>query len=229
MTENRMVTGLLLALLSGTLHAAAVRPANLRCDFRTNPQGIDDRQPRLSWMLEPEDPLARGLKQVAYQVQAASRESGQADLWNSGKVNSDQSVHVVYGGKPLASGMRVFWKVRVWDQDGKLSDWSPVARWTMGLLESSDWKGQWIGLDQTELYRNPESPFVNLAGARWIWPQSGMELHTRFTLPAGAALLRAFAVAAGSGRYELSVNGRWVGVVNPGSLLPAFDMKSLSA
>ncbi len=222
MTEMRLVTTLLLALLGGSAHAASLRPTALRCDFRTNPAGIDDRTPRLSWVLEAVDPEARGLKQSAYQVVAASG----TELWDSGKVNSDQSVQVVYAGKPLTSRMQVSWKVRVWDQDGKESEWSTPAQWSMGLLEPSDWKGQWIGLDQTGLYRNPDSPFANLTGARWIWPHTGDRVQASFTVPPGAKLLRAFAVAAGTARAVLEVNGHRVGEGKPGGLLPEYDFAS---
>lgn len=220
MTEIRLAIPLALTLFAGALQGASVRPAALRCDFRTNPQGIDDRHPRLSWILEPLDPSARGLNQSAYQVVA----SAGAELWNSGKVTSDQSVQVVYAGKPLTSRMQVTWKVRVWDQDGKISEWSQPAHWTMGLLEPGDWKGQWIGLDQTAIYRNPDSPFANLIGARWIWPRTGPRVAISFDVPPKARLRRAFAVAAGSGSFVLELNGRQVGKGRAGSLLPEYDL-----
>ena len=86
----------------------------------------------------------------------------QGDLWDSGKVNADRSIQVPYGGKPLSSGELVWWKVRVWDNDGTPSAWSGLAHWSMGLLAASDWKGKWIGLDGGE-----EKP-QELAGAQWI-------------------------------------------------------------
>jgi alpha-L-rhamnosidase len=127
----------------------SVTVADPRCEYLANPLGIDVRQPRLSWKLTAVDPKARGQRQTAYQVLAASTRAAldkdQADLWDSGMVASDQSVHVVYAGKPLASGMECFWKVRVKDEKGATSAWSGPARWTMGLLEKSDWSGKWIG------------------------------------------------------------------------------------
>src|SRR5689334_9013708 len=93
---------------------------NLKTEYRTNPLGIDVVLPRLSWQMESD---AAGAKQTAYQVQAASSadQIGQADLWDSGKVESDQSVHVVYAGKALTSRQRVYWNVTVWDEAGKSS------------------------------------------------------------------------------------------------------------
>ena len=90
----------------------------------------------------------RGARQTAYQVRVASspealaRESG--DLWDSGHVLTDQSAHVAYAGRPLRSGMRCHWQVRLWDEHGRPSGWSEQAFWTVGLLHPSDWKGQWI-------------------------------------------------------------------------------------
>src|SRR5690242_16500682 len=82
--------------------AAALRPVNLRCEYRKDPLGIDVAQPRLSWMLEAIDAKARNQKQSAYQVVVEG-------LWDSGKVISDRSIHVVYAGKPLVSGQHVAW------------------------------------------------------------------------------------------------------------------------
>jgi hypothetical protein len=103
----------------------------------------------LSWRLAAKDAAARGLRQTAYRLLASSspeklaRDEG--DLWDSGDVVSEQSVHVVYAGRPLGSGAECCWKVRVRDQAGAVSAWSRPARWTMGLLEPGDWTAQWIG------------------------------------------------------------------------------------
>ena len=119
---------------------------NLRCEYRTNPLGIDIACPRLSWELRDD---RRGARQSAYQIQAATSEAalheGVADLWNSGKVASDQSAHVAYAGEALGSGQRAWWRVRVWDAEDQPSEWSTVAWWEMGLLERDAWRGQWIG------------------------------------------------------------------------------------
>ncbi len=131
-----------------------LRPVDLRCEYRTNPLGVDTPAPRLSWKLEAANPGARGLGQFAYQVLVASSEAllmrHQGDLWDSGKVNADRSTQVPYGGKPLSSGEVVWWKVRVWDNDANASPWSESARWSMGLLAESDWKAKWIGLEGGE-------------------------------------------------------------------------------
>ncbi len=122
-------------------------PTRLRCEYLENPLGVDTLRPRLSWKLEtgnlkPE----RGIKQSAYQVLVASSPERlakeQGDVWDSGKVASEQSTHVTYDGKPLQASTYHYWKVRVWDGAGRSSAWSQPARYLTGLRT---WQGKWIG------------------------------------------------------------------------------------
>ncbi len=123
----------------------AAEIGEVHCEYRVNPQGIDNPNPRLNWTIASNQ---RGDIQTAYQVLVASSEASLAadkgDLWDSGRVPSNQSVDVTYAGKPLLSRTLCFWKVRVWDGDGKPSKWSRPASWSMGLLNRSDWSAQWI-------------------------------------------------------------------------------------
>jgi len=117
----------------------------LRCEYRLNPIGMDVVRPRLSWTLASGQ---RGQKQSAYRILVADSPGllarNRGNLWDTGKVKSDQTLHLVYAGKPLRSRMRAWWKVRVWDKDGKSSAWSLPVEWTMGLLDKSDWHAKWI-------------------------------------------------------------------------------------
>ena len=138
---------LLLLIVAATMFgAASVRPQQLRCEYRVNPQGIDTTEPRFSWVLTPVTPKARGLRQSAYRILVASSEAAlranSGELWDSGKTESADSIHIVYRGKPLNSGMAAWWKVQVWDQDGQASDWSAGAQWSMGLLHAAGLAGQ---------------------------------------------------------------------------------------
>ena len=87
--------------------------------------GIDAGHPRLSWTVVPIDIESRGLEQTAYQVLVASTPEKlarvQGDLWDSGKVCSDRTIHMEYAGQPLRTRMRCHWKVRVWDENGNSS------------------------------------------------------------------------------------------------------------
>ena len=197
--------------------AAAMQPANLVCEYLRNPLGIDETQPRLSWESTPVDAEARGLRQTAYQVVVASElerlEPGRADLWDSGRVETDQSVHVEYGGKPLRSRARCYWKVRVWDQEVKESAWSAPAHWSMGLLQPSDWHGKWIGLDEPAGSRAEKNV---MGAAQWIWfpegqPDKAAPVGTRwfrrtFTLPADRSVKRAFLLFTGDNSVDCFVN-----------------------
>jgi alpha-L-rhamnosidase len=167
---RKAVRFLALLGLSGACVAASLRPAQLRCEHLEDPAGIDAAEPRLSWVLEPVDPAVRGTRQTAYQVQVASSAArlagGEADRWDSGQVASDQSVLVRYAGERLGSGQECYWRVRVWDERGQASDWSAAARWTMGLLGADDWRGVWIGKDET-------TGSTAIAGTSWIWHPEG--------------------------------------------------------
>ncbi len=120
------------------------RPDHLICEYLTNPLGVYETSPRLSWQI----PLPLK-KQTAYQILVASDleslQDNRGDMWDSGKVETDQSTHVVYAGKPLRSGVRYYWKVRVWTANGGPTDYSEPAYWQMGLLNDSEWEAKWIG------------------------------------------------------------------------------------
>ena len=94
----------------------------LRCEYRVDPLGIDVVEPRLSWEMHD---VRRGAAQTAYQALVASSPeklaADQGDLWDTGKVASDQCAEIVYAGRPLESHGQCFWKARVWDRDGRAS------------------------------------------------------------------------------------------------------------
>lgn len=182
--------------MATTLAVAGLTVDQLRCEQLENPQGIDVIQPRLSWQLRSGE---RGVKQSACQILVASTEKklarDEGDLWDSGKMASDTSVLVPYAGRPPGSRQPCFWKVRVWDANGKVSAWSRPASWTMGLLSSNDWAGaKWIGLDGVDSTNL-------LTGTSWIWfpegnPQTAAPVETNYfrrviTLPAGRPIKRA--------------------------------------
>lgn len=164
---KKLLAGLSFGLFASlVLHAATV--GELRCEDLINPSGIDAAQPRLSWMLHSS---GRDQSQSAYQIIVASSPSqlvaNTGDLWDSGKVVSDESIQISYAGKPLTSRAACVWKVRIWDQTGKVSEWSQPAQWTMGLLSLADWDGaKWIGLDGVDVTNY-------LANTSWIWFPSG--------------------------------------------------------
>jgi alpha-L-rhamnosidase len=180
----------------------SIHPVDLRCEYLKDPLGIDAERPRLSWKLEAADPSARGQHQTAYQVLVAgserllARDTG--DVWDSGQVNSDQSNHIVYSGSALSSGASCFWKVRVRDEHGVLSTWSKPARWTMGLLNPSDWSAEWIGTDQQFVEVKGLPPEGDFLSDPWF----------RKVVTLQEKPLRATIYVASVGYHELYVNGK---------------------
>ncbi|HEY4453615.1 MAG TPA: family 78 glycoside hydrolase catalytic domain [Pseudonocardiaceae bacterium] len=148
------VTVLIVTMLSGPgAPAAAAAPrvgaGDLQTDWTSNPLGIDDAHPSLSWQLTAS---VNDERQTAYRVLVASTpaklQPGHADVWDSGRVGSPDSVGVTYAGPALRSSTRYYWTVQVWDAQGAASAWASPAWWEMGLLTNADWAGaQWISPD----------------------------------------------------------------------------------
>ena len=187
------VLAMLLLLTGGATRVEAARkpvPVQLRCEYLNNPLGIEATSPRLSWIITSDQ---RGQKQTEYQLLVASSESllkqNKGDLWDAGKVLSDQSVLVAYHGTPLTSGQQCFWKVCVWGMDQKPSAWSEPALWTMGLLKPEEWEAaKWIGEEK-------RAPGYNSEGYQWIWYPEG---HPNQVAPSGTRYFRRkFSVQAG--------------------------------
>lgn len=175
--------------LSAQAAETKARPRDLRCEHLTNPLGIDVPTPRFSWKLHDPDQV-RGQKQTAYHVLVASTDDqlarDQGDLWDSGWVSSAQSTLVPYGGAKLVSNQVCHWKVRVHDKDGAVSSWSEPARFSMGLLEPTDWQGPWI--------HHPVAPVE-----KHIW----FRRNVRLDQPVASAIIH----VASLGYHELFVNG----------------------
>ena len=124
--------------------AAKLEVKNLICEYHTDPMGIDIQKPRLSWqMLSAEN----NVLQTAYEIKVTDQSAKGSEVWNSGKVNSAQSVNVACEGPALKSMQRVYWQVRIWDNNNKASAWSAPAFWEMGILEPESWKASWISMD----------------------------------------------------------------------------------
>lgn len=192
-----VLTATMLCTEPAALEAGSLEPTDLRCEYLVNPLGIDAVKPRLSWILEAK---LRARKQTSYRVLVASSlpalHREEVDLWDSGKVKSDQSIQVEYAGRTLKSRRRCYWKVRVWDSEGEASAWSEAAHWSMGLLSRSDWKARWIGLDG-----KLETTLRQRLPARMLRREFDVRKKIR----------RATAYVCGLGLFELYVNGQKVG------------------
>ena len=175
-----------------------IEVSRLRCEYKRNPV-TDKLHPRLSWILESDD---FGQKQTAYRILVASSPDklspGNADLWDSQKITSDNTYEIKYQGKPLGSGEICYWKVKSWDKDGNSSQWSQTARWEMGLLDKTEWKAKWIGLNLNDLgkgsiYHLPPAPY----------------LRKRINIEGKIRKARLYVSALGL--YEFYINGQRIG------------------
>jgi len=181
---------IVLFLCTATAAFAGIKAVDLRCDYAVNPLGVDSANPRLFWKLESN---VRGERQTAFQILVASSKQNLAhdngDLWDSGKVDSDDTIQISYAGASLKTSQQVFWKVRVWDENGKVSAWSKPATWTMGVLNDAGWQAKWIGAADTNI------PSILLR--REFFVKSGLR--------------RALIHVCGLGQYELTLNGKKAG------------------
>lgn len=188
---------------------SSLTPRGLRCEFMESPLGIDQPRPRLSWTLDHASAM-RGTRQTAYQVLVATsvahltQERG--DLWDSGRTESSLQTNVQYGGRPLKSRQLCFWKVRVQNEAGDWSTWSPISKWEMGLLEPGDWVGQWLDdgkhlpKSDADFYEDDPAPLF------------------RKEFSAASRVQRARLFITGLGYYVARLNGSPVGdhVLDPG-------------
>ena len=197
-----VLVGILFLLSAISTAAPALHVTSSICEYKTNPIGIDVPAPRLSWVIESNK---LGVLQTAYEIRAAAFEkdlkSQKKLIWETGKVDSDQSIHVVYSGPELNSRDRVYWQVRVWDESGKRSDWSEPAFFEMGLLNDSDWQAGWIHGDIAEDVSKSNPAHM---------------LRKEFSLNAKVVSARAYVTCLGL--YEMELNGVRVGteVLTPG-------------
>ena len=210
--EWRVLLAIALLFIANGKLVAKMQVTNLRCEYLGNPLGADEPRPRLSWTLQSKE---RAQSQSAYRILVAgSRERldrNQTDLWDTGKVASDQTIHIPYQGRPLQPHQECWWKVRVWNQDDQPTSWSDPACWTMGLLDAKNWRAQWIGLE------DPSAPQLDFAGCDWIWsqpaeesisfPKSDVYFRHTFELPTDRAIRRARFLLTADDNFKLYVNG----------------------
>lgn len=201
-----------LSILSGTLpelSAQSLRVVNLRCEYRTEPLGVQSKHPALSWQLVSE---GRNVRQQAYQILVADSEEAlsrqQGTYWDSGKIASDSSLQIIYRGKPLASTRTYYWKVRVWNTQQHSSEWSAPASWQMGLLTPADWKGsQWIAYEK--LADSLVNPLPRDDVKDKVTGSNVLPLF-RKTFSIQKPLKKATAYVCGLGHFEMSLNGKKV-------------------
>ena len=195
------------------VNAGDVAVVELQAEHLDDPINLDATTPRLSWKLSATESSDRGIRQRAYRVLVASSaallEKGEGDLWDSGRVSSEQSTLVSYAGSRLKSLQRCFWKVRVWDQNDRPSAWSAIGAWEMALIDARDWSdSQWIGHDG-DPPRTTHSARVRIAGQERLDSHPSPLLRKEVTVEKTVRSARAY--VSGVGYFELYINNKRVG------------------
>ncbi len=188
-------------------------PNHLNCEHKINPYGIENTKPLLGWWINATE---RGVVQSAWQILVATSagklDEKNADMWNSGRIASNSNNNNVYGGKPLQSAQKYYWKVRIWDAAGNPSAWSEASSFITGMLEQKEWDmSKWIAYDIL-----PDSMKV-VPGVHGNGNALGSKAMKRPVIPyfRKAFELRkpvkeAFIFISGLGHYELHLNGKKV-------------------
>ncbi len=189
---------------------------NLRCEYKVDPIGLDILNPRFYWQITDQ---RRGTVQTAYQilVSSSAKKLGkdEADIWDSGKVESDQSAHIVYRGSPLQSSTSYFWKVKIWGNHGENPVCSKVATWEMGILSETEWKANWIG-------KKIEIDTTNNINKKWLWrdwiwhtTEIGIDkpvfFRNKFTLPANKKVSTALIRMTADNEFTANFNNTELG------------------
>lgn len=163
---------------------------DLRCEYQVNPIGLDHRSPRISWRLQSSE---RAAVQSAYRIEVAEDADFQQSVWDSGKVESDQSVHVELKGFQMAARKRYHYRVQAWNRHGRSSGWSNQAIFETGFIDTSEWSAEWIS-----------APTALSAGSDQV-PMFRCDFH----IDGEVSSARVYASALGI--YELELNGKRVG------------------
>ena len=208
----------LIFILTSCTEHSQIKPVQLTCEYMTNPSVVEVASPRLSWINEVVSDKVRGEYQQAYRICVATTKAkllkGEADIWDSGKVQSQDSYLISYSGNKLQSTKDYWWRVMVWDSNDVASSWSVPASWGMGIFSSDEWKAQWIGapwqgeeprkvisnLSSESLVRNVQEGFPNYPAPL---------LRKSFQIKNNVVSAKAF--VTGLGFFEFYLNGIKVG------------------
>jgi len=203
---------LLFLLFPFQVFAQTLRVANLQCEYKNDPMGIETASPKLNWQLQSAE---RNVMQTAYRVLVSddveTLNKNIGNIWDSRRINSSTSIEIGYTGKPLISTKTYYWKVMVWDNNQQVSAWSDVAKWQMGLMKSIDWAGaKWIAYAQM-----PDSmrmvPFAAGKGPKGLSPANDVLPLLRKMFTIRKPVKKATMYICGLGHFDMSLNGNKVG------------------
>ncbi|TDD97799.1 glycoside hydrolase family 78 protein [Flavobacterium cellulosilyticum] len=210
----------LFCLLISFISNGQVTVEHLTCEMAENPLAIVQTKPRLSWQLVSNE---SNVSQKGYQILVASSEAklqtNEADIWDSGKIMSSQSQLISFNGKELKNESKYFWKVKIWNQKNKVSNWSPIASFRIAAA-NSDLNPTWIGaitkanshLPEGRNYhtatfnREKKEALINASDSL-----SRRSIQLRKSFEVKKEIKAAVVSISGLGHYELTINGKKVG------------------
>lgn len=187
--------------------ASPLQPTLLRCEYLINPLGIDTRSPRLSWnFIATENNQVQSAYEIIVSDNLVDIQEGKANIWSTGKILSSQSIHIEYDGKALQSFTKYYWRVKVYNGSGNISEWSEIAWFETAMLSPSDWTAQWISDGSIKPATDEE-----------YYKENPMPLFRKtFSIIKKIASARLY--ISGLGYYESYFNGQKTGdhVLDPG-------------
>ena len=203
-----------LILSCSSIEQTGFQFSKLLVEYAKNPINIDVSNPRFSWIITC---IQRNQTQLAYRILVATStdkiRANQPDLWDSGKINSGETIQHEYAGKNLESNRIYFWKVLVWDGNGKEHQ-SPVSHFETAILNASEWKATWIG-NGPESEPLPDKGFYSnrkeQAEMKDTITHQGNSLLLRNEVTISKEVKSARAFVTGLGYYEFYINGQRVG------------------
>ena len=234
---KRLLSFFLFSSLTIAGFSQILKLSNLRCEYKSDPLGVDADKPRLSWELQSEQ---QNVLQSAYRILVTDNPSllkmSTGNIWDSKKVSANTSIQIQYNGKPLQPAKKYYWKVMVWDNKGNISSWSNDASWQMGLLATKDWnRAKWIGYEEI----NDTSiivPHVHGNGKRTWGTRRNILPMLRKSFSINKEIKNATAFICGLGHFEMSINDNKVGnhFLDPGwtnyskhALYVSFDIRDI--
>lgn len=218
--EMKNLKYILFLFLITLVSNAQISVTHLTCEMAENPLAVIQNQPRLSWQLVSKE---SNISQTAYQILVASSEEklkkDEADVWDSKRVNSDKNLQITFGGSPLKSETKYFWKVKVWDQNYKISKWSKITSFRIAPVDS-DLNPTWVGAITKADSHLPEGR--NYHSATYKREKKDAIINASDSLSRRSIMLRkpfsvkkeikeAVVYISGLGHYELTINGKKIG------------------
>ncbi|PRX53798.1 family 78 glycoside hydrolase catalytic domain [Flagellimonas meridianipacifica] len=201
----------LILIISACNKSSSIEVHTLTVEYLNNPIGIDRKSPLLSWKMSSDE---RAKSQSAYQILVASSDTlltdVDADIWNSAKVSSSQNMNIRFTKVKLKAFQEYFWKVRIWDETGKVSAWSQPSFFETGPLDSKDWEASWISNKYAEVSDRRE-PFSLYDDTRTFNSADSLAVYMRKEFETKKTISKATVYVSGLGYYELYLNGKKIG------------------